>query len=294
MARYKGDILVLISTFCWGSSYFFIQMGLETFSVFNLVALRFGIACLVAMAVFFPALRRLNWSGAGYGLLLGFLLFIGNASLTYGLKNTTISNAGFLVATTVVFVAVMQTIRERSRPRPMLVLGLLLTMMGVGVLSLTSEISLHIGDILCLSSALLYATHIFVAERATRTHDAVGVCIVQFGGTSIFAWCACLLLESPSLPHSPREITSVLVSGVMGIAVGFICQLVGQKYTSPTRTAFIFTFEPLFAVLFAYLFANEVLTVRTFLGGALLLAGVYVSEYKKKTARVPSVRLRPE
>lgn len=294
MSRYKGDLLVLTSTFCWGSSYIFIQMGLETISVFNLVALRFGLACIVTLAVFFPAVRRLEKAGYGYGLLLGSLLFAGNICLAFGLKSTTISNAGFLVGTTVVFVAALQTARDRVRPRMTLLVGLFLTLVGIGVLSLTSEITLHPGDLLCLLSAVFYALHIFVAERATRSHDAIGVSVLQFGGTSIFAWCACFLLESPSLPRGEREIGSILISGIFGIAIGFVCQLVGQKYTSPTRTAFIFTLEPLFAVMFAYLFVNEVITARTFVGGALLLAGVYVSEYKGKPAEKVCIGLQPE
>lgn len=292
MRRYKGDILVLISAMCWGSSYLFIQIGLETLSILNLVAARFTTAFILTALVFHRAVRRLGAAGWRYGALLGALLFIGNASLTFGLKNTTISNAGFIIGTTVVFVALLQSILSRRPPGGTLIVGLVLSVCGVGVLSIRSGMAVHFGDLLCLFSAFTFAVHLFIAERAARTTDAIGASIAQFGATAACAWGLAFLVDAPRMPRGENEWFAIVCSSIIGTATGFICQFVGQKYTTPTRTAFLFTLEPFFAVLFAYLFANEALTARTFAGGGLLLAGVYVSEYGKGGSEAPSEPLK--
>lgn len=284
MSRYKGDLLVLISTFCWGSSYSFIKIAAESLSSFNLMTIRFALAFAITGLLFNATLRRTGRGELGYGLLLGLTLFCGNGLLTFGLAYTTVSNAGFIVGTTVVFVALIQAVKNRETPRPILIAGLLLSVVGVAALTMRGAVGAHFGDILCLAGAVVFAAHIFVVQSATRRHDALHVCILQFGFTALFACLASFLFETPILPPSASAWQAVCVLAVFGSSIGFICQLVGQRFTTPTRTAFLFTLEPLFALFFAYLVSGEALTARTAIGGALLLAGIYVSEYKSGKA----------
>lgn len=282
-SRYKGETLVFLATMCWGSSYLFVQMGLETIAPFNLIALRFTTAFIATSGIIYPTLMKRGLRDLRYGFLLGLLLFLGNTCLTLGLKRTSIANAGFLVGTTVVFVAVMHCLLKKTRPKPSLLFGLALTMAGAALLSLAGgDVSVHLGDALCLLSAFFFAVHIFVVERVSREANTLVATALQFGFTALFAWLTTLLAENPLFPRTQREWTAVLASSLVGLAIGFACQLAGQRYTPPTRTAFIFTFEPVFAVLFAALFGGESLTWYTFFGGGLLLAGLFVSEYKPK------------
>lgn len=280
MSRYKGDLLVLISTICWGSSYSFIKIAAESLSSFNLMTIRFALAFAITGLLFNATLRRTGRGELGYGFLLGLTLFCGNGLLTFGLAYTTVSNAGFIIGTTVVFVALIQAAKSRAKPRPTLIAGLLLAVAGVAALTMRGPLDAHFGDILCLAGAVVFAAHIFVVESATCRHDPLHVCILQFGFTALFACLASFLFETPILPPSIRTWQAVCVLAVFGSSIGFICQLVGQRFTTPTRTAFLFTLEPLFALFFAYLVSGEALTARTAIGGALLLAGIYVSEYK--------------
>lgn len=43
---------MLVVTICWGASYLFMKMGLDSIEEFNLIALRFGLAFLCAAAFF--------------------------------------------------------------------------------------------------------------------------------------------------------------------------------------------------------------------------------------------------
>ena len=54
-------------------------------------------------------MRQVNVKTIRYAMLLGFILFIMFTALTFGLKTTTTSNAGFLVSLTVVFVPLLHT-----------------------------------------------------------------------------------------------------------------------------------------------------------------------------------------
>ena len=55
-----------------------------------------------------------------------------------------------------------------------------------------------------------------------------------------------------------------------------------QKYTTPTHTGLIFSLEPVFSALFAYLFMNELLSIQGYIGALLILSGVILAEIKVK------------
>lgn len=119
MKPLKAELLLMAVTLFWGSSYLFMKMGLGTLGEFNLIALRFGLAFVLAALLFRRRLRSIDARALKYGALLGFLLLGVFTCITFGLKTTTTSNAGFLVALTVVFVPMLEVLvfRKKSRPR---------------------------------------------------------------------------------------------------------------------------------------------------------------------------------
>ena len=115
--------MMLIVTMFWGSSYLFMKMGLDSFQAFNLIALRFGIAFILAGVVFYKRLMHLDSKTIFYGFILGSILFLLISVVTIGLKFTSISNAGFLFSLSVVFVPLLLAIFFRKKPKKKLFLA---------------------------------------------------------------------------------------------------------------------------------------------------------------------------
>src|SRR5690349_9117669 len=109
-SQLKADLTMLIITMFWGSSYLFMKMGLDSIEGFNLIALRFGIAFIIAGAVFYKRFIHIDFQTIKYGFLLGTILFTLVSVVTIGVKFTSISNAGFLFALSVVFVPLLLVI----------------------------------------------------------------------------------------------------------------------------------------------------------------------------------------
>jgi drug/metabolite transporter (DMT)-like permease len=73
---------------------------------------------------------------------------------------------------------------------------------------------------------------------------------------------------------------ALLVTSLLATALAFAVQTWAQRYSSPTRTALIFSMEPVFAYATSYVVAGEVLSKRAAFGGALILAGILMVELK--------------
>ena len=98
--------MVMVTMF-WGASYLFMKMGLHSIQEFNLIALRFGIAFLIAVLVFYRRLLKIDGKTILYGFLLGSLLFLCTSVVVIGLNTTSVSNAGFLFSLAVIFVPLL-------------------------------------------------------------------------------------------------------------------------------------------------------------------------------------------
>lgn len=273
----KADLAMLLVTLFWGSSYLFMQMGLTDLQTFNFIALRFLLAFVLAGLFFRQRILRIDGKTLGRAFVLGALLFGVFVTITTGLKTTTASQAGFLVSLTVIFVPLLSMLL-RQIPPPRVFLGAFLALIGIGLLTLNSQLDISRGDTLCILGAVFYAIHIIVTGRWANQSDPLKLGVYQLGFTGLLGLLFSLVLETPRLPETPEAWFAVLMLGIFCSAIGFVVQTIAQQYTTPTHTALIFSMEPVFAVAIAFLVTGEMLTLRGYVGAALVLFSILIAE----------------
>lgn len=284
----KGDLMVLMVTLFWGSSYLFMKMGLNSVQEFNLIALRFGIAFLLSAAVFYRRLMKVTPRTVMNAFILGSMLFAVFASIMFGLKSTSTSNAGFLMSLTVIFVPLMSALLFNKIPEKRVLFGVCLALNGIALLTLNDDLTISRGDTLCILGAFVFAAHIIVTGQLTKdVDDSIALGVLQLGFAGGLGLIFSSVTETPKLPNTPESWLSILVLSILCSAIGFIAQTVAQKYTTPTHTGLIFSLEPVIAAVFAVLFAGETLSTRSYLGAAIVLLGVLNAEvdFKKLVLR---------
>lgn len=271
----KGDAIMVVVTMLWGSSYLFMKMGLHTLDGFNIVGLRFFIAFIVAGLVFQRRLRKINFITLKYSFLLGFILFSIMSSVTIGVGSTSISNAGFLFSLSVVFVPLLLALLYKEFPDRKTIIGVFLAIVGIGLLTLNSTLQVNKGDLLVIFGAVLYAVYILITDKAIKKADAMNIGIAQLGFAGTFGLLFSFIFEENThLPSTKEGWIAILALSIFCSAIGFIGQAIAQQYTTPTRIGLIFSLEPVFASLFAFIFVGEVLTLKGYIGAILILIGI--------------------
>lgn len=255
--------------------------GLNSVSPFNLVALRFLLAFILCGAVWFKRLRSTDKKTLFYSFVLGFLLFAVSASVIFGLRSTSTSHAGFLASLTVIFVPALSVIVLKQKPAAKLIAGACVTMIGIGLLTLNGPMNVKPGDLLCILAALLYAVHILVTGAAAKVADTLNLGILQLGFAGGLGLLFSLLFESPGpCIHGRLDLRP---DAQRCVQRGRLHHSIDRaKYTTPTHTGLIFALEPVFAAAFAYVFADEHLSLRGYVGAALILSGLFIAEMKFK------------
>ena len=284
--QHRADALIGLVAMAWGSSYLLMKVGLGAIPPFSLIALRFLIAFFAVSLLFREKIKQTTPRTLLRGSILGLFLFGLFAFLIHGMQTTSTSNAGFLTSTTVVLVPVFHALITRRLPNRPIVIGTLLTMTGIGFMTLQQSMTLHSGDVLCLTGAVVYAFHILLTADFTKKEDGL-LGIWQLGLAGLYGLICTMLFETPTLPAAPSQWMAVLGLALICSAFGFVAQPMAQKYTTPEHTGLLFSLEPLFSALFAFLFLQETLTAKGYFGAALMMAGVLVASAspEKKAAQ---------
>jgi drug/metabolite transporter (DMT)-like permease len=279
----RADLALLLATFFWGATFVVVKEALNHSSALLFIAVRFTIATLIVALLMRRHLKPgpLWADSARCGVLAGGCLFLGYAFQTVGLRYTTPTKSAFVTSLLVVMVPLLGALIYRSVPLPAERAGVLLSVAGLGLLTLrTEDLRPSAGDVITFGCTVAYAAHILVVGRFAGRTRFQQVAVIQLGVCAVLAWLAFPVVEEPFFRSSPSLWFAILVTAVFTTAFGFTVQAWAQQHTTPTRTALIFVCEPLFAWLTSYLMTGEVLDRRGIAGAALILAGILLVEMK--------------
>lgn len=279
----KADLMLLLVTLGWGISYYLVDLSLSDMGPFTLNANRFLISFFIAGIFGFKRLKSVSRTTLRYSLLLGIALVVVYIGATFGIKYTTLSNAGFICGLSVIFTPVLSCIIYRKLPERKVMLVVLMCLLGIGLLTMTDDFSINFnnlkGDLLCIMCAFVYSIDLLLTERAVLHEDVdpFQLGVFQLGVTGFLNLILSFIFETPHLPGK-EVLGPVLFLSIFCTGIAFIVQALAQKYTSASHVGIIFSLETLFAGVVAFIFAGEVLTFKSYIGASLMIASIFIME----------------
>lgn len=294
-----ADGAILLTTLIWGSTFSVARGVLDHWPPLTYLAVRMPLAALIFAALFprqvFGA-SRVAWRAGG---ALGVLMGLGFLGQTIGLLYTTPAKSAFITGITTPLVPVVAYALWRARPSRENLLGIVLaTIGGALILAPVEAVGFNAGDLITLSTTLLFACHINLMGAYARRIDARQLSALQItvaAGVMVVAWLAVRAAAwgwgAESLPPGlARETITPVWSATVawqiayltlfGTLATFLLWAWGQARMTATHAAVIFSLEPVFATAFAVLLRGsaEWSGPRATFGATLVLAGVIMSE----------------
>ena len=291
MNRRKADVALVGNTVIWGATFVLVKSALADVSPLVFLALRFGLATIALLLLFRRGWTR-NWIQLRWAALVGFFLFGGYLLQTFGLQFTSAPKSAFLTGLTSVLVPLLAALVYKNRPQASELLGVLIAIAGLGLMTLEGPMgsisfaSMNRGDVLTVGCAIAFAAHIVTLGHYSGRIGFEMLSITQVATAAVLGISLCWWAEPPRLVWRPTVVYAIIVTGLLATALAFTVQAWAQQHTSSTRTALIYTLEPVFAWLTSYLIVGEGLSRRATAGAALILSGVLLVELKPLNLRL--------
>ena len=286
--RTRAELSLILVAVIWGSTFTVVKTALEDVSPLLFLLLRFTLAFLLLLVLFHarfsnPGPARVVWRG---GLAAGTLLFAGYAFQTIGLRYTSASKSAFLTGLYIVVIPLLSSLVKKSVPSWLEWLGIGLASGGTALMTSGGiQTAFNRGDALTIACAFAFAAHIVVVAHYSRLMNYEVLSVLQIGGVALFSLLTFGWVESPYLVWGTRLLAAVALTAVLATAVSFALYTWAQAHTTATRTALLFSTEPVFAGLTAWIVSGESWTFRSVLGATLILGGILSVELKPSPVR---------
>ena len=285
MKGIQAEIYLLIIVIIWGSTFALIKGVIELIPPYTYLTYRFLLAVLILVVIFWKRLKKFNIMILKKGSLIGIFLFLAYTLQTVGIKYTTATKAGFITGLSVVLVPIISVFFIKEKVSRNSIIGAFFALIGLWFLNYTNSFSFNFGDFLVLLCAFSFAMHIISVGLYTKKLDYVLLVIVQLATVSILSLFLAVIFERPALnlSYSFNVWWGIIFMGVFATAFAFYMQNRFQRYSTATKTAIIFSGEPIFSAIFAYFLLGEKVGLIAWIGGLLIIFGMIISQRKQRT-----------
>lgn len=277
--RLLPDAILLIVAIMWGGSYLATQDLAAASSAAAVMCARFVPSAAILLLVHFARPHNRLRDSAFPGILLGTLRAATIALETIGVTLTSATNAGLIIALSILLTPILESALTKRRLSPSLIGSILLALLGITLLVGGNGFSgVNLGDGLMLVAAATRALLGVAEARFTvnKNADVLGLTTVEitFGAVIFAAWGGnSLLAHLPGFTVANWLTIAYLCLGCTILA--FLGQLWATKHTSASRAGMLLGTEPGWALLVGMLLAGDRIGTLGYLGAAVLLVATW-------------------
>jgi drug/metabolite transporter (DMT)-like permease len=283
MPRPIAILMLLICTMFWGFAFIAQKSAMDSMGPLSFAGVRFLLGGLLVLPLAFYERRRhpIALTSTHWLLIaaLSTVFFFGIWLQQAGLASTTATNGGFLTALYVFFVPILGFLLFRTRPHPIIFIGVPLALVGTYYLNGGGLATFNTGDGLITFGAVFWALHvILLGHIARQTGLPIFVSAISFLAAGAVAAVIAFATEAPTLEAISAGWVEIAYAAVLSTAVAFTLQAVGQQHVPPANAAIILSAESLFAALGGALVLGERLPPIGYAGAALIFFAILLVE----------------
>ena len=285
VSKYRGPIFILIASLCYSTTGTSQALAPEGASPFVIGAVRLWLGCffLFVLCLFtkklpdIKALPKVPALLSALGILFFQLNFFASVAITGVAMGTAV-----ICGLTPVMAGLCAFIFLRERPSGLWYIATLVAVVGIVMLSLTSDIQAKpLGLFLGLLAATSYAIYAVYAKRLAGEGDPAGIIMVLFAIGAILVTPVFFLYPIDWI-FTTRGLLVSLHLGLFATALGYVCYLSGLQTVPVATAATLNLSESIEAACWGVFILGEVLMPIHVAGMALIFASTLVLTLRPK------------
>lgn len=275
-------LLLILGTAFWGISFPVTKMSIGNISQSTFLFYRFFFASIAIGLIFHKQLKNINLKSVKAGIGLAIPLTFGIHFQTLGIvKHTSASQCAFVAGMCVVIIPILKIVFYKSVIEPKIWFSAILALLGLGIISITKNFSINIGDAYILIGTIGFSYYLIKVEHFAGKNNIIQTLVPMFTTSAILMFVISLFDSSADwFPENNNFWVGVFFCSLFSTAYMYSVSNLTQKYISAEKVAIIYLFEPVFASIASFFILNENLTWRLLIGGSLILIATLISELK--------------
>lgn len=218
-------------------------------------------------------------------VLLGFILSVHWVSFFHSIQISTVAVGLLSFSTYPVFTTFLEPLFTKQHLIKVNVLLSIFCLFGVFLIVPRFDLqdSTYLGVLWGVFSGFTFSVLTIINRKLAQKHSSLVIAFNQNFFSTLFL-LPVLLVLTPLF--TLKNISLLIVLGILCTALSHTFFIKGMKNINAQTASLIHTLEPVYGIIFAFIFLNEVPSIRTLLGGAVILIGqvliIYTHVSKKK------------
>jgi len=187
----------------------------------------------------------------------------------------------------IIFVPIVSLVIFKKKTNWIQIIGILITVVGVGLMSLNNDFRMNLGDLLCLICGILFSFQIMSVDHFSKKTDGIFLAMVSFYTCGILSLIFGFIFESITISGIKSAIWPILYLGIGSSCIAYSLQILGQKRLSGVPASLIMSLEAVFSAIFAWILLKELMSTKELIGAILMMIGVIAVQvfdgYKRTT-----------
>ena len=285
--------LLIILSAIWGSAFFAIKIGLESFSPITVASLRLSIASLFLLFFFYIQKKKIFFTARIIYLLI-IIGIIGNFIpfflISWAEQYIPSSTAGMLMAIGPIITLVMSHFLTKS-DKFTIIKFVSISIGFIGVLFIFSTNSFGnlveynfidlIAKFLVIIAAFGYMLSNIIAYEKLNQLDSFSITTFATTFGAIFSIPFFLIdisFNNYNYTFNYNSILAVIYLGIFPTAIAFQFRYYITKTSGPVFLSYVAYLIPAFALIWGYILLSEKIGLNSLIGILLILIGVYLGQ----------------
>jgi drug/metabolite transporter (DMT)-like permease len=277
------DFMLFMMATIWAVNFSVVKFATGVFTPLAFTGLRVGMAAVVLVVI--AVASNSAWPGKRDFAILLLIGVLGHGVYQYffveGLSRTRAGHAALIVAAAPAFIMVASRIRGIEPIRRKMLLGIALSVLGVGLIisdsahSPAGEATLA-GSLLMVAAVMTWTTFTVLLQPYTLRFSPLKLSAI----TMIGGLLPLLVVSGPALAATDwlaipfPAWAAVFYASIVSMVVAYLFWYRGIKLLGPTRTSVYSNIQPVIALLIAWVFLREVPTLWQTIGAGTIISGV--------------------
>lgn len=286
-SRLRADFYLLTAAVIWGFAFVSQRIGMEHMGPYSFNAVRFLFASLSLIPVIW--LFRNSKTEQEHkddskkslviaGIICGLFLFTGASLQQIGIQYTTAGKAAFITGLYMVFVPILGMLFLKEKTPVLTWFGAAVALCGLYLLSIQDDMTINRGDIYELVGSLFWAGHVLSVYKLGKKFSPLKLSLIQITVCSLLSFGIAFSTEVIRLVDIMATLGPLLYAGIASVGIAYTLQIIGQRSAPPAHAAVLLSLEIVFAAIGGWMFLNEVLTEKEFMGCMLMMTGMLLSQ----------------
>ena len=295
----KPNLKLIISLFSiaffWGTTYLGMRIGVETIPPILVTSLRNILAgsILLSYLLLSGKFERMAWPRLRRNLIIAFMMIVlANGLTTFAEKYISSGLAALISTLSPLCVLLINLGLGHEKFSLKIILGVSLAICGIFLIYQNNLADLFNPEYRIGIMAILFAVLMWSSGTVFTKHNSThpGNMFMNLCAQMLFAGIFMLILQFIIQPDikldtwSLRSSFAVIYLAIFGSVIGYVAYNYALSQLPSTKVSIITYANVVVALLLGWLILDEKLTLKIIMAAVLIISGVVVANYRKRTS----------